>query len=112
MAAHEECASRQSCAKICSVLIFSLVTLLLAGCTLGNQTNPGVIMKMSPASLTMQVRHTQQFTATITGASNTAVGWSATGGTISSTGMYTAPSTAGSFVVTATSMADPTVSAS
>lgn len=112
MAAYEKRASRQSRAKICSVAIFSLITLLLAGCTLGNQANPGVIMKMSPASLTMQTRHSQQFTATITGSSNTGVVWAATGGTITSAGLYTAPSAAGSYVVTATSAADATVSAS
>src|ERR1700752_833682 len=104
MATCNQCALRQSRARICSVVIFSLITILLAGCTLGNQANQGIIMKMSPASLTMQTRRTQQFTATITGSSNTGVAWTATGGTNTSTGMYTAPGSAGSFVVTATSM--------
>ena len=38
--------------------------------------------------------------------------WKASGGTVSSTGLYTAPSTTGTFTVTATSMADSTKSAS
>ena len=38
--------------------------------------------------------------------------WSANGGSISNAGLYTAPSTAGTFTVTATSAADTTKSAS
>jgi hypothetical protein len=55
---------------------------------------------------------TQQFTATVTGTTNTAVTWSATGGSISSGGLYTAPSTAGTYTVKVTSVADNTKSAS
>ncbi len=55
---------------------------------------------------------TQQFTATVTGTTNTAVTWSATGGSISSSGLYTAPSTAGTYTVKVTSVADNTKSAS
>jgi hypothetical protein len=40
------------------------------------------------------------------------VTWSARGGTISSTGLYTAPSTTGTYTVTATSVADSTKSGS
>jgi hypothetical protein len=115
MAAYKQRALRESRARICTVAIFSLLTLSLAGCSVsGNQTasNAAVSMSMSPASLTLQTGHTQQFNATVTGSSNTAVTWSATGGSISASGMYTAPTTAGSYVVKATSMADSTVSAS
>jgi fibronectin type 3 domain-containing protein len=55
---------------------------------------------------------TQQFTGTVTGSTNTSINWAATGGTISSLGYYTAPSTAGTYTVTATSAADATKSAS
>ncbi len=48
----------------------------------------------------------------MTNASNTAVTWSATGGTISSSGLYTAGTATGSFTVTATSVQDSTKSAS
>lgn len=99
-------------ASICALATLSLLSLLLGGCTLGNQENPSVTLKMSPTSTTMQTRHTQQFTVTVSGSTNTAVTWSATGGTITSAGVYTAPTTAGSYVVTATSVADPTASAS
>ena len=63
---------------------------------------------VSPSSVTLSVDATQQFTATVTGMTNTAVSWSATGGSISQNGLYTAPGTAGTYTVTATSIADPT----
>src|SRR5207248_1110404 len=71
-----------------------------------------VAVAISPTSASLQAGGTQQFTATVTGTTNTAVTWSATGGTISSSGLYTAPSTAGTYTVTATSVADSTKSAS
>ena len=55
---------------------------------------------------------TQQFTASVSGSSNTAVTWSSTGGTVSGTGLYTAPAAAGTYTVKATSVADSTKSAS
>ena len=77
------------------------------------QAAPVVSVTVSPTSATLQAGQTQQFTATVTGSSNAAVTWTATGGTISSSGLFTAGSNAGtSFIVTATSAADPTKSAS
>jgi len=78
---------------------------------------------ISPSSATVTTGQTQQFTATVTGTTNTAVTWSVNGiaggnptvGTISATGLYTAPSAAPSpntVTVKATSAADPTKSAS
>ncbi|MBZ5602288.1 MAG: hypothetical protein LAO79_08280 [Acidobacteriia bacterium] len=72
----------------------------------------GVQLTLSPASATLQPGQTQQFAATVTGSSNTAVTWTATGGTISSAGLFTAGSNAGNFVITATSAADTTKTAS
>jgi hypothetical protein len=71
-----------------------------------------VSVSVSPASATLVTGGRQQFTATVSGASNTNVTWAATGGTISSTGLYTAPATPGSYTATATSVADTTKSAS
>src|SRR5436190_14475160 len=71
-----------------------------------------VSVSISPSSASLQTGGTQQFTATVSGTSNTAVTWSATGGTVSSNGLYTAPATAGTYSVTATSVADSTKSAS
>ncbi len=72
---------------------------------------------MSPASATLSASQSQQFTATVTGSSNTAVTWSLSPavGTISASGLYTAPgviASAQTVTVTATSVADATKSAS
>ena len=82
-----------------------ILTIVIAG------GSPSVSVSISPATATVQSGKTQQFTATVTGSSNTAVTWTATGGAVSSSGLYTAGSTAGSFTVTATSAADATKSA-
>jgi len=60
----------------------------------------------------MTTGSSQQFTAFVSGTSNTAVSWSAYGGTITTGGLYTASSVAGSYTVTAVSAADKTKSAS
>lgn len=74
---------------------------------------------VSPTTASVGVSQTQAFTATVTGTSNTTVTWSVAGGaangTITAAGLYTAPSTPPSppqVTVTATSVADPTKSAS
>ena len=63
---------------------------------------------VSPSSATVNSQGVQQFTATVTGTSSTAVTWSATAGTISSSGKFTAPqvSSTTSVTITATSAAD------
>src|ERR1039457_613540 len=75
-------------------------------------TTPVVAVSISPTSASMLISGTQQFTAHITGTSNTAVTWSTTGGTVSTNGLYSARATAGTYTVTATSQADTTKSAS
>ncbi len=112
---HRQHAIWESRAKIGPVAILSLLSLSLAGCMLsGTQaaTNPAVTVTLSPTSASVQAGHSQQFSATVSGSTNTGVTWAATGGSISSSGMYTAPVSAGSYLVTATSMADTTVSGS
>src|SRR3569833_2806692 len=80
-------------------------------------------VSLSPSSTAVATSQTQQFTATVTGSSNTGVNWQVNGiaggnstvGTISTTGLYTAPSTApsgGTVTVTAVSQADTSKSAS
>ena len=73
---------------------------------------PPVAVSISPTSATLSTGGQQQFTAYVSGTSNTAVTWSATGGTVTTSGLYTAPGTAGTYTVTATSAADTTKSAS
>lgn len=77
-----------------------------------------VAMGVLPTVVSRYASQTQQFTAVVTGIGSTAVNWTLnppTAGTISASGLYTAPSlipSAGSVTVTATSAADPTKSAS
>src|SRR5207253_1780080 len=74
----------------------------------------------APTSATVAARGTQQFTATVQNTGNTAVTWqvngvtggNATVGTISSSGLYTAPASPATVAVTAVSQADTTKSAS
>ena len=67
-----------------------------------------ISVAITPPSAALQTGSTQQFSATVTGTSNTAVTWSASRGSISSAGLYTAPNTAGTYTVKATSVADTT----
>jgi hypothetical protein len=76
-----------------------------------------VSVSLNPASVSLNASQTQQFTASCNNASNKAVTWSISSavGTISSTGLYTAPSTVTAqqtITVKATSSADNTKSAS
>src|SRR5271154_2867370 len=64
-----------------------------------------VTISIPPGPYSVAAGAQQQFSATVTGTTNTMVTWAATGGTISSTGNYTAGNSAGSFTVTATSAA-------
>src|SRR5205085_2323652 len=55
---------------------------------------PPVAVTIAPETITVDHDATQQFTASVTGATNTAVSWSvteSTGGTVDSSGLYTAP---------------------
>jgi len=81
-----------------------------------------VSVSISPTMTQVATGATQQFVATVTGNSNTAVSWSVTGGgcggaacgKISTSGLYTAPSAVPNpalISVTATSVVDPTKSA-
>jgi hypothetical protein len=76
---------------------------------------PVVALALLPTSVSLRGGQSAQFTASVTGSSNTAVTWSVTPpvGTVSN-GLYTAPATvltAQTIAVTATSQADPTKTA-
>ena len=75
-------------------------------------SQPQVSISVSPSTVSIQSGAQQQFGASVSGTSNTAVTWSASGGTVSTSGLYVAPSTVGTYAVTAVSAADPTKSAS
>lgn len=68
----------------------------------GTPTVPNATVTVAPSTASVQPGGVVQFAATVTGTTNTTVVWSATGGTISSTGAYTAGPTTGTFRVTAT----------
>ncbi len=80
---------------------------------------PTITVTISPTRALLAVNTAQQFAVTVTGTTNTVVTWSVDGinggntavGTISTTGSYTSPSTVGTHTVTATSVADTSVSA-
>lgn len=78
-----------------------------------------VAVNVAEDAVSLGAGESYQFTATVTGHSNTAVTWNLSGcsgtacGTISPTGLYTAPSailTEATVTITATSQADPTKS--
>ena len=79
---------------------------------------PNVLVSVAPTIASVPLGTTQQFSAAVTGTSNTAVAWIVSGagcggaacGTVDSTGRYTAPAAAPTpptVTVTATSIADP-----
>lgn len=103
---------------------FSLILagVLLAGCSSGSSKS-SVTVTVSPGTAQVSVGLTAKFTATVNGASDTGVTWKVNGkkdgnstvGTISTTGLYTAPSSVPSpatVTVTALSNADDNAGAS
>lgn len=69
-------------------------------------------VSVSPASVSLQTSTQQQFQALVSGSTNSAVTWSASSGTITTSGLYTAPAATGTYTVMAVSAADKTKSAS
>jgi hypothetical protein len=72
--------------------------------------NPGIGVQVAPHMVTLNPGATQTFIATVTGTANTAVTWAvqegATGGSITAAGVYTAPTTSGTYHVVASAQAD------
>ena len=75
-------------------------------------TSSNVSITVTPSSVSLETGQQALFAATVGGTTNTAVTWTASGGTVTSGGQYTAPSSAGTYRVTAASVADPTQSSS
>ncbi|MGC2370606.1 MAG: hypothetical protein WA474_16175 [Candidatus Sulfotelmatobacter sp.] len=110
--------------KVFAGFVAFAVAFTLASC--GGTSNPttsqssNVTVSLNQSSMNVAVGATAQFTATVQNTTNTAVSWSvdgvsggsATTGTISGSGLYTAPAAAGSHKVTATSVAETSASAS
>jgi lysophospholipase L1-like esterase len=84
--------------------------------TAGGTPASGIAVDVAPASPTVPATAVQPFAASVTGTVDSRVIWtiregSPVGGAVTASGGYTAPSTAGTFHVVATSVADPTKSA-
>ena len=99
--------------------------LFLQGCSSNSsfKPDPSITILVAPTAASVVAAMTQQFTATLTGTTNTAVTWQVNGvtggdsthGTISTSGLYTAPSAVlnpATVTVTAIPQADSTKSAS
>ncbi len=75
---------------------------------------PVVAVAVTPSTAAVKSCQSATFTATVSGTTNTAVTWSVqegtAGGSVTSAGVYTAPSSAGTYHVVATSQADTTKS--
>lgn len=105
---------------ITATLVFAAVP-ILTSCGGGSSTvpvsppppSPLTKVVIMPSAATVQPGASQQFTAQVTGQVDQTVTWSvpAGEGTITSTGLYTAPSNTGSYNVVATSSADANSSA-
>jgi hypothetical protein len=91
--------------------------------TSGSGTPGAVSLSVAPTAAALQTGRTQQFAASVTGTTNTAVSWKVNGiaggnstvGTISAAGLYTAPAavpSGGTVTVSAQSAADTTKTAS
>ncbi len=72
---------------------------------------PQIALAVAPASTVLARGATRQFTAAVTGSTDTAVAWAASAGSIDAGGLFTAPPTLGTVTITATSHADGRVRA-
>ena len=81
-----------------------IVSMFESGSVTSGSVPPTTAISISPLSISLQAGQKEQFTATVTGSSNPAIAWTASGGTISNAGLYTAPTAAGTYTVTATAI--------
>jgi hypothetical protein len=69
---------------------------------------PAIAVDVTPKAVALSPLAAQAFTAMVTGTADLSVIWTADGGTVNSSGHYTAPAAWGTYHVTATSSADST----
>jgi hypothetical protein len=101
-------------AATCHVVVTSTADTTKSDTATITVTGP-VAVTLSPTTATVDACKTSTFTASVSGTSDQAVTWSvaegATGGSVSTGGVYTAPSTAGTYHVIATSHASASATA-
>jgi hypothetical protein len=100
--------------KLFRGVFLALISLILVACG-SDDDKDNVSISISPMTATIQAGASQTFTANVVGSKNKTVTWKvneAAGGSITANGVYTAPATAGTYYVTATSVADNKKSAS
>lgn len=97
-------------ARVTTLLLLVCLMALLTGCPGGSGSSVGLTAQ--PLTSPVNVRSSVSLTATVTGTTNTGVNWlireGAAGGAITSSGVYTAPSVAGTYHVVVSSVVDPT----
>jgi hypothetical protein len=76
-----------------------------------NVAQPGTVLSISPAKVSLAGGATTQFSALVTGGIDT-IAWTATGGTITNNGFYTAPAAVGTYTVRAACTSNPNIGAS
>jgi hypothetical protein len=81
-----------------------IVSMFESGSVTSGSVPPSAGISISPRTISLQAGQKQQFTAAGTGSMNPAITWAASGGTINSAGLFTAPAAAGTYVVTATAV--------
>jgi hypothetical protein len=104
--------ARRRLLAVSSILLLACLLMILPSCGSSSGGGSGISVSVSPGTKTLFPTQSQQFTATVSGSTNTAVTWTvANGGTIDANGNYTAPATISQdtqATVTATSQADVT----
>jgi hypothetical protein len=105
------------------VILLLCISLIMQGCGGGSTspagTNPGlpsaISVTIQPSAAQVVAGKTQIFQASVTGSSDTTVNWNLqegpSGGSVTSTGIYSAPFSSGAYHIIASSRADPTKSA-
>ena len=78
----------------------------LAACGSGGGNAPDVVVTISPTTANVPAGQTVQFSATVSGNSNTKINWGASGGNINGNGLFTAPALGGGYTVRATADAN------
>jgi parallel beta-helix repeat protein len=79
----------------------AVATIFSLSCNVGADLTGPLPIEVDPAIVVLPIGGTQQFTLQGSSVGGSAVIWSASGGTISATGLYTAGSTTGTYEITA-----------